>query len=199
MALDEEMGKNPWITAFAPIRLISAGGFLAVSYLKNRDSTGDVDYLIDPEFAADKEVQTAFQETISAVAEKLEFPDDWINEAMAIFVTGKARRTLFEQAERQDITLFKGENLEILAAPIEWALERKLRRIHAADRDRKADMDVSDAIAFLKHLRERNNGPLNMESIRIMNMNGFDVIPDHGTMQRIAEAYRGKYNEEIFK
>ena len=37
------MGENPWLIAFAPIRLITAGGFVAVSYLKNRESTGDLD------------------------------------------------------------------------------------------------------------------------------------------------------------
>ncbi|KGO76190.1 hypothetical protein PITC_050200 [Penicillium italicum] len=199
VALDREMGQNIWLTAFAPIRLITAGGFLAVSYLKNRDSTGDVDYLIDPEFAADKDIQNALHSTIRTVARQLQYDDDWINEAMAIFVTPKARQTLFELAEKQGIMLFKGENLEILAAPIEWALERKLRRIYAADRDRKAEMDISDAIAFLKHLREHNNGPLDSETVRTMNMNGFDVIPDHRTMQKMADAYRREHNEEIFK
>lgn len=33
LALDNAMGQDPWLVAFAPIRLISAGGFLAVSYL----------------------------------------------------------------------------------------------------------------------------------------------------------------------
>jgi hypothetical protein len=193
------MGRSVWLAAFAPIRLITAGGFLAVSYLKNRDSTGDIDYLIDPEFVGDKEIQNALNEAIRSVAEQLHYNYEWMNEAMAIFVTKETRRTLFEQADKQGITLFKGENLEILAAPIEWALERKLRRIHAANRDRKAELDVADAIAILKHLRAKNNGPLDSESIRTMNANKFDVIPDHWTMQQVADAYRREYNEEIFE
>ena len=60
-------------------------------------------------------------------------------------------------------------------------------------------MDISDAIAFLKHLREHNNGPLDLETVRTMNMNGFDVIPDYRTMQQIAEAYLREHNEEIFR
>ncbi|KAJ5416493.1 uncharacterized protein N7487_000043 [Penicillium crustosum] len=193
------MGRDDWLIAFAPIRLISAGGFLAVSYLKNRESTGDVDYLIDPEFAEDKEIQTAFHEAVISVADKLHFTNDWINEAMGIFVTKKTRQTLFELAEKQNITLFRGENLEILAAPIEWALERKLRRIYATQRDRKADLDLADAVALLKQLRTRNDGPLDLETIRTMNVNGFDVIPDHRTMHQVADAYRREYNEDIFK
>ncbi|RDW76832.1 uncharacterized protein DSM5745_06824 [Aspergillus mulundensis] len=197
-ALDKEMGTDPWLVAFAPIRIVSAGGFLAVSYLKNRDATGDLDYLMDPEFARDEDVQKPFQDAILSVAAKLQFVDDWVNEAMAIFVTKRTREIVFEGAAKQGITLFKGENLEVLAAPLEWALERKLRRIHAGDRGRKAELDMSDAIAMLKKLRERNNGPLDLEVIRTMNLNGFDVLPDHGTMQRVAEAYCQQYNEDIF-
>lgn len=37
--LDREMGQNAWLIAFAPIRLITAGGFVAVSYLKTRIAT----------------------------------------------------------------------------------------------------------------------------------------------------------------
>ncbi|KAJ0414256.1 hypothetical protein BJY00DRAFT_34975 [Aspergillus carlsbadensis] len=198
LALDHQMGHSAWLTAFAPIRLVSTGGFLAVTYLKNRDSTGDIDYLIEPEFAHDEDIQSALKEAVTSVAEQLTYNDDWINEAMAIFVTKEARESLFEQAEKQDIILFKGENLVILAAPLEWSLERKLRRIYTGNRVRKADLDMADAVALLRQLRERNNGPLNVEYIRTMNLNGFDVSPDHRTMQRVADAYRGKYNEEIF-
>lgn len=192
------MGQNAWLFAFAPIRLITAGGFVAVSYLKSRDSTGDLDYLVDPEFAGDKDIESALQSVVLSVAEQLSYNDEWINSDMAIFVTKKTRQALFEQAIKQGITLFKGENLEVLAAPVEWALERKLRRIHAANRDRKAEIDIADAIAFLRLLRERNNGPLDLEMVWKMNMNGFDLIPDYKTMQQVADAYRHKYREEIF-
>ncbi|KAJ5707745.1 hypothetical protein N7488_007546 [Penicillium malachiteum] len=199
LALDKAMGTDPWIIAFAPIRIISAGGFLAVSYLKHRDSTGDIDYLIDPEFAKDKDVQDALQRAILSVARELDFSKDWINESMGIFVTGEARESLFTRAEEQNIVLFKGDNLEILAAPLEWALERKLRRIYASDRGRKAELDMTDAVALLDALRERNDGPLDMESVRRMNANGFDVLPDIRIMEKVAGEYQAKYNREIFK
>lgn len=89
--------------------------------------------------------------------------------------------------------------MEVLAAPIEWALERKLRRIHGDRRDQKAEADMSDAVAILKSLRMRNDGPLDLESIRTMNVNGCDMLPDYGTTQKAADEYRREYNEEIFK
>jgi hypothetical protein len=193
------MSSNDWINAFAPIRIISAGGFLAVTYLKNRQSTGDIDYLIDPEFAEDKDIKGPLQTAINAVAHQLKYEDKWINEDMAIFVTKKTRQTLFKQAEKQGIMLFKGKSLEILAAPLEWALERKIRRIYAAERGRKIENDLTDAVALLRELRARNRGPLDGKYIQRLNMNGFDVLPDHETMQRVAREYRLKYNEDIFK
>ncbi|OJK02582.1 hypothetical protein ASPACDRAFT_39889 [Aspergillus aculeatus ATCC 16872] len=135
-ALDREMGSDEFIVAFAPIRLIAAGGFLAVTYLRSRESTGDIDYLIDPEFAGDQHIQ------------------DMVN-----FVTKKAWQTLVEEAEKQNIVLFSGENIEILAAPLEWVLERKLRRIHAADRGRKAEYDMEDALALLKPAEATQQSP----------------------------------------
>lgn len=192
------MGNNAWLVAFAPIRVLTAGGFLAVTYLKNRDSTGDLDYLIEPEYVGDQEIQRALDDAVRNVALRLRYNDEWMNDAMSIFVTRKARQDLFERALRDGVTLFKGEHLEVLAAPIEWALERKLRRIHGTSRDRKAESDMSDAVAILKYLRTRNNGPLDLESIRTMNVNGFDILPDEGTMQKVADEYRRVYNEEIF-
>ncbi|CAG8927397.1 unnamed protein product [Penicillium salamii] len=197
--LDKILAGNPWIVAFAPIQLITAGGFLAVSYLKSRESTGDIDFLFDIEFAGDKEIRTAFKEAVVDVAEQTGFHREWINDSMSIFVTSKTRQQLFDQALEQNITLFKGESIELRAAPIEWALERKLRRIHAGDRDRKAEFDIADAIAILKYMRTQKNGPLDEEAIRTMNMNGFDVIPDHRTMKRVADEYRNVHGEDIFK
>lgn len=197
--LDKEMGKNPWIVAFAPIQLLTAGGFLAVSYLKSRESTEDIDFLFDTEFAGDEDIQKAFGECAETVAKRLGYSTDWINHSMSIFVTAKTRQQLFDQAGQQNIVLYEGESFKIRAAPIEWALERKLRRIYAADRDRKAELDISDAVAMLNYMRGKNKGPLEEETIRTMNMNGFDVIPDHRTMKRVADEYRRTYGEDIFK
>lgn len=69
-ALDREMGKDPWLIAFAPIRLVSTGGFPAVSYYKNRESTEDVDYIIQPDLAGDKERLDAFKQAILSVADE---------------------------------------------------------------------------------------------------------------------------------
>ena len=94
------------------------------------------------------------------------YNDKWINEHMTIFIMDKFRQTLFENAIKQGITLFKGENLEILVVPIEWALERKLGRVHAANQDWDAEMISQMQLLFLRHLKECKNSHLDLEKIR---------------------------------
>ena len=196
--MDGKLGGYPIIAASPPIRLIVAGGFFAVAHLKNRRTTQDLDYLLDPALAANGDVKGPFQNAIKEVAEELGYTRDWANEDIAVFVTKEATEQLMEGAIKQDITLWLGKNIRVLAAPVEWALERKLRRIYALDRGRKAELDMSDALAMLRLLRDRNGGKLDMEYYRQLNVNGFDVLPDHYTMHAIALAYKAKYGEDIF-
>ncbi|KAJ5647041.1 hypothetical protein N7490_003413 [Penicillium lividum] len=197
-ALDAEMGRDERLIAFGPIRVITTGGFLAVSFFQNRDSTKDVDYLIDSEYEREKKIRQALDTAILKISDQLSYNRKWMNNDMAIFVSGPTRRALFHKALEQNITLFNGERLEVLAIPIEWALETKIRRISGSKTHRKIVNDMSDALAFLRYLRTRDNGPLDMESIRTMNSNGFDALPDDWTMRRVASEYRKKYGEDIF-
>ncbi|KAJ5928332.1 hypothetical protein N7466_007288 [Penicillium verhagenii] len=175
-----------------PKKYLNAKDFEDVSYLKNRESTGDL-------FAGDKDIEGAFKSIVLSVASQLNYNEEWVNGEIGIFITKKTRQALFKQAIEQGITLFKGENLEVLAAPIEWALKHKLRRINTGDQDRKVESDIIDVIALLKYIKEHNNGPLDLEKIQTIKMNRFNVIPYHRTMQRVAEVYRQNYNKDIFE
>ncbi|KAI2069825.1 hypothetical protein LOZ37_005200 [Ophidiomyces ophidiicola] len=193
--LDVEMGKDPILAAFAPIQLIAAGGFVAVWYLKSRASTDDLDYLLEPEWAYDEDIKRPLRRAMVTVARALRLHRHWINEDMALFVTRRAREQLFRRADEQDIVLWRGNYLCVKAVPMEWALESKLRRIHHADRGH----DLEDAVAILKHLRDRHGGPLDKKYIAGMNLNTFDVLPDDTTMSRVDAEYRKAYGEAIFK
>ncbi|KAF7950858.1 uncharacterized protein EAE97_002410 [Botrytis byssoidea] len=195
--LDKEMANDPYLVAFAPIEILTAGGFLAVWYLKSREATGDLDYIIHPEWSTDDEIKEPFHEAVLKVGKKLNFNRKWMNEDMKLFTTGATDERLFKQSQEENLVLFSGNNILVRAAPIEWALERKLRRIYAGGRDRKAEFDLSDAVAMLKNLKD-TKGPLDREYIRTLNMNGFDVVPDDHTMNRVAVEFQRVYGEEAF-
>lgn len=124
------MSKNEWFIAFAPITLLSAGGFLAMEYLKNRESTGDLDYIIEPQRANDDDIKLPLSAAMVKAAGRASLTEDWAKDEMSFFVPGWAREKLLEEAEKQNIVLWQGANLRILAVPLTWALERRLRRIH---------------------------------------------------------------------
>lgn len=192
------MGKDEWLIAFAPITLISTGGFLATNFFRNRESTGDLDYLLEPQWAHDNDIKGPLQDAVKRAAKQLGFIEDWAKEEVAIFVPENFRHILFEQADEQNIVLWEGTHLRVLAVPLEWALERKLRRIHNSRKHIKRGSDIQDVLSLLKYLRTRNNGPLDREYIRTMNMCSFELEPDNATMSEIAAAYRRQFNEEAF-
>lgn len=197
-SLDAEMSRDPLLVAFAPIKVIAAGGFLSVMYLNARDSTGDLDFIIDPQWLEDEEILSALQRCIQHVAERMQFHEDWMNGDMTLFTTKDTQKHLFREAEKQNIILWSSDNLLLLAAPIEWALERKLRRIFVGSRGRKAETDMQDAVGMLKYLRDKKRATLDREYIRTLNANSFDVIPGSATMEKVAQAYREKHGEDIF-
>jgi hypothetical protein len=46
--LDAEIAKSRNLQRAAPIKLIAVGGFVAVTYFHNRETTQDLDCLLDP-------------------------------------------------------------------------------------------------------------------------------------------------------
>lgn len=192
------MGKDEWLFAFSPITLLSAGGFLAVNLFRNRESTEDLDYLIEPKWTHDDDIKGPLRSAMVRTARHLGFAEDWANDEMALFVPDISKQRLFEAAQKQNIVLWEGTNLRVLAVPLKWALERKLRRIHDETHNSKRESDMDDSLALLKYLRAQNGGPLNMEQIRTLNFSSIEMPPDHATMMTVAAAYRKRYNEEAF-
>ncbi|KAK2865450.1 hypothetical protein FQN49_003562 [Arthroderma sp. PD_2] len=196
--LDDAMGKDEMIYAFSPITVISPGGFLAVSYLKNRQTTEDIDIVIDPQWTGDKDIIPALRNLFASVGKQLGLDRKWLNDDVSLFLTQAAREQLFHAAGEQNIVLYDGPNLRVLGAPLEWGLESKLRRIHTKPDHPKVPTDIEDILVILKLLKDRNGGPLNRQKIRESNVNGFDQLPSEQTLDRVADAYRKKYSEEPF-
>jgi hypothetical protein len=170
-----------------------------VTFLRCRQSTEDFDYLLEPQWAYDDDVKKPLNRAIENVAKVLEFDPEWANEDMGAFVSKQDREHLFQQAEEQNIVLWQGENLKVLAAPLKWALERKLRRLqHNKMNISKRGSDLNDALALLKYLKDKEGTPLEQEHIRTLNITSREMPPDQRTMEWIAEAYQAKYGENVF-
>jgi hypothetical protein len=74
------MSKDDFLNAFAPINIVTVGGFVAVKYFKNRMAIGDLDYIIDPEWIRDDEIKAPLKDAITSVAEKEKLEHHWMND-----------------------------------------------------------------------------------------------------------------------
>lgn len=120
--------------------MISPAGYLAVSYFRNRAMTEDIDAIIDPEYASDEELLRMMHTVMVEVGRDLNFGEHWINDSVALLLTQPARKSLFSDAEKQNIVLWSGEHLRVLAAPLEWGLETNLRHLFARPRHHKISL-----------------------------------------------------------
>ncbi|PGH29216.1 hypothetical protein GX50_08051 [[Emmonsia] crescens] len=198
VALDEAMGKDLMIHAFSPITMISPGGYIAVTYFENRISTEDIDVIIDPDYAGERDLLNLLRTTMMDVGDYLGYGKKWINDSVALFLTTPSRRSLFDDAKKQDIVLWSGENLRVLAAPLEWGLESKLRRLSAKPNHPKRVTDMSDVLVLLNALINKNKGALNRDVVLGMNRNGFDLAIKEQVLDQVAEEYEGQYGEKPF-
>jgi len=195
--LDAEFEKSELLCALAPIRIMSAGGFLSIAYFENRESTVDLDYCLDPELFDNEDVKEDIRVAAEAVARQLLFPSSWFNDEMTIFASRSIRPKLFQDSLDQDIVLWKGKRLIIYAVQFEFALERKIRRLSYASTGRSSD--ISDAVAILHFLVGQNGDrPLDRDHIRQLNRNGFDVLLDEGTLDVVEHIYWQTYNKGVF-
>ncbi|KAK5988935.1 hypothetical protein PT974_10432 [Cladobotryum mycophilum] len=192
--LDAEIAKSELLMSVTPIRLISVGGSLAVCLLRNRVASYDIDCVLDPNLAAVKEYADEFKEAVLNVAEDGGFGADWLNRQLETFISRDRRTDLFLESVDQGINVYTGSNLLIFAGRLDWALERKMRRVaHAQDRRGNKNVDIPDAAALVRYMVNQTNQPLSFEYIRGLNYNGFDVMPSDSAMMAVAKYYAETY------
>lgn len=195
-ALDAQIGKSELLMSVAPIRLMSVGGFVSVKLFQNRNSTIDVDCLMDPNFDAVHEYRSEFWKAVRQVGVTLHHETDWLNDELRNFIQSSKRQDLFLESVEQDIIMYRGKNLKIFAGKMEWALERKIRRIANAHRPRLKDID--DAVAVTRFIIEDCGGPLSEDYVEKLNRNGFDVANMRKGMAMVAARYMEKHGEPCF-
>lgn len=161
---------------------------MAVSYLRNRLATEDIDYIIDPNIENLGKIKEKLQKAIIAVARKHNISEEWINGRMELFAVGATKTQLFRESIDQQVVLWRGKNLVIHAAKWEWSLARKLKRIGSERRE----VDVSDAVEILKIMVDKNNGPLTRDTMKAWNTIVYTPIEDP-VLDIVAANFSAKY------
>ena len=196
--LDAAMGESELLDSVAPIRLVSVGGSLAVCLFKNRESSADVDCILDPNIAAAPDYVAAFSEAVQRTSRQMDLPDDWLNRQVEVFVARNRVAHLFLESVAQGIVLYEGASLVVYAGRLDWALERKVRRVaHAQERRIRKNVDVGDAAAIIEFMTRRQDGkPLSFAFVRGLNENQFDVPPTDTALHQVASQYMAMYGTQ---
>lgn len=87
-------------------------------FFKNRDATGDIDFMMEPQWAKDDEIMSPLRKAILTVARKENFDPEWMNDDLQIWASPAASEAIFQQAYTQNIVLFEGHSFKIWAAPL---------------------------------------------------------------------------------
>ncbi|KAJ4161596.1 uncharacterized protein LMH87_007627 [Akanthomyces muscarius] len=187
-ALDVEIGKSKNMSKIAPIQLLSAGGFVAVTLFHNRLSTQYIDYIMNPDTPNVNKIKEKLQIAIEAVTRQRSLSTDWINSQMEIFAIGPKKQRLFRDSVTQNVVLWRGANLVIYAAKWEWTLARKFKRIGS---ERRA-IDISDAVEILSRMVQENGGPLALETVKSWDTIVYTPL-DMAAIKSVADAYMGQW------
>lgn len=150
------------------------GGFVAVTYFHNRESTEDLDYLLDPTLPNLAKIEEKLINAISRTATKHKYEEDWANDKIGMFAVGDTALPLFQKSLAQNAILWEGKNLVIYALDWEWLLARKVKRIGST----KRWIDISDAATLLKKLVGENGGPISRERAKGWNEIVYTPIED---------------------
>ncbi|KAI1764695.1 hypothetical protein GGR53DRAFT_302605 [Hypoxylon sp. FL1150] len=191
--LDEAIADSDLLMSVAPLRFLSLGGMLAVKVFQNRESTRDIDVLIDPNVDAVSEYRQEIFRVFSVVAERGRYEEDWCNDELRLFIGRERRLDLFFESINQGLVVYEGQNLIIWAGVLEFALERKLRRLNDETRRIRAT-DISDSIALVHSMRGEH--PLSIQYIRSLDRNRMGLLVADRSIAEVADGYIKKYRQQ---
>lgn len=188
--LDAALAESSLLMSVAPIRFVTMGGMLATAFFQNRHATKDIDVLIDPNVDAVAEYRSEVLRVIQSVGRRKGFTKEWMNDELKIFIQSSNRLNLFLQSVDQGIVAFQGANIVVYAARLDFALERKLRRVSEGDTERVRGTDLSDAVALVHYLKGDGH-PLSWEYVSGLDENQLGMgVANVGITQTAGEYQR---------
>jgi hypothetical protein len=137
-ALNEELAQRP---IKKPVRLAVVGGVYMMFFLRNRESTKDIDIVpLDfPDTTNPSKDTKAFRSATNAVAKKYQIRRDWMNDVAAAFIPDLGPLTLWREYS----------HLQVYVPPADYILALKLLS------GRKKDAEDIEALCQQLHIYTR--------------------------------------------
>lgn len=111
-----------------------------------------------------------------------------MTDEVKIFIQRSRRLDLFLQSVEQGIAVYRGQNLVVYAGRLDFALERKLRRVDERAAGRSRQIDISDAVALVHHLRGDGH-PLSWHLVQKLDENRLGMKIGNEGIRATASAY----------
>jgi hypothetical protein len=70
---------------------MAIGGYVTISYLRNKISTKDIDYILEPYSEDAAKVEEKLKKAITKVADDANYAIKWINNNVGVYAAGDAR------------------------------------------------------------------------------------------------------------
>ncbi|EIM79652.1 uncharacterized protein STEHIDRAFT_163475 [Stereum hirsutum FP-91666 SS1] len=160
----------------APIEYVSAGGYLAVTYFKNRETTDDIDVVrVNYGSDWDDHKRSIFYDCVRTVASVRNLGSDWFSMSLGITAPdGTLRDEWIAITKRQNIILYESAMIRIYAADLKWCLVSKIKRypqlvtvVGMARLEQKQRTEIEDMRNILAHMmKERKFKPVTEKELR---------------------------------
>jgi hypothetical protein len=194
--LDEAIGTSDLLMSVAPLRFITYGGLLAVAVFGNRQSTNDIDVLLEPNVYEADEYRYELEELVQGTAAQANYKPDWFNDELKLFIGRDKRQQLFFDSFDQHIIAFQGSNMVIYAGSLDFGLERKLRRLEERRGELRGTKDASDSVAIVHQMNTGSAHPLSMEYVRNLDRNGFRIPVGQRAIEAVSQEYIRMYGAQ---
>lgn len=148
---------------------------LAVSIFGNRQSTKDIDNMVEPNADDAEKNRTELLAVIQAATEVGNYAPGWFNDKLKLFISREKRQQLFFHSFKQELVALQGTNMVIYVGSLDFGLERKLRRMEGRSVRIHGSNDASDAVATVHQLKGGSAHPLGLKYVRSLDRNGFGI------------------------
>ncbi|PNS13968.1 hypothetical protein CAC42_6481 [Sphaceloma murrayae] len=178
------------------ISVAAVGGAVNTLLLRSQQTTYDID-IFGSDFSNDSRrlLDEAMQ---SARANYPGLGTDWLNTETQMWMSGTLHRELTLGAREQDVVVFRGAGLEILAAPWEYAFSAKISRLLTGGSQVKP-YDLDDAVVYIhQFLRTSRANHVSVATAMAWSKSFHTEMTSDILLNRVNKAYQQKYGAVAF-
>ncbi|KAK4149396.1 hypothetical protein C8A00DRAFT_18898 [Chaetomidium leptoderma] len=178
------------------LSVIAVGGAVNTLYLRSRATTHDVDV-----FGSDfgNESRMLLDEAMHDAQQHIPgLGTDWLNTETQMWMPGPMHDELTQMARQQNIHVYRGQGLDILAAPWEYAFTAKISRILLGGNQARP-YDLPDAVTYIhEYIRSHGNQPVPIATVLGWARRWNHEITEDVLKNRVNPEYRRRYGEDAF-